>query len=54
VEKLLGHPKTGSIDPPKNLATPDLCSVRLLTCVSATDRGMIDKVNAVVERTMFK
>jgi hypothetical protein len=22
VEKLLGHPKTGSIDPPKNQATP--------------------------------
>jgi len=24
VEKLLGHPKTGSIDPPENLATPIL------------------------------
>ena len=32
----------------------DLCSVRLLTCVSATDRGMIDKVNAVVETSSLK
>ena len=24
MEKLLGHPKTGSIDPPKNLATPEI------------------------------